>query len=40
VAGLTIVITSVDPDPTSRPPAYTSRYSNNAGPSPHKESAC
>ncbi len=32
VAGLTIVITSADPEPTSRPPAYTSRYSSNAGP--------
>ena len=33
VAGLTIVITSADPDPTRRPPAYTSRYSSNASPS-------
>jgi hypothetical protein len=32
VAGLTIVITSPDPDPTSRPPAYKSRYSSNSGP--------
>ena len=32
-AGLTIVITSADPDPTRRPPAYTSRYSSNASPS-------
>ena len=32
--------TSADPEPTSRPPAYTSRYSSNAGPYPSKESAC
>src|SRR5580700_9676807 len=34
VGGLTIVITSLDPEPTRRPPAYEPRYSSTAGPFP------